>query len=393
MIPPTAPAPDPTGPPQDDISRRVAIPILLALLLAVTGCGGGADNEEGGDAGGLSPTLQETMTIGADTSLPLDALLSMPRFVTAGSDHVYVADRKEQRVKVYDLNGRFERVIGSKGRGPGEFERILAMAIDRDGTLLVFDGNNGRVTRFSPEGELLASHTTTQMPRLLVPLEDRYLFAYGSRDADSLFHVVDSTFSSTGQTFGAISRFGDTDDRFWRLTLNFDPGRVAFASDGQSFLYTPDLYDGTLYRYALRDGHWQPDRSIEGYVGYDKPYELLDGDGPKDAMVRRIFTQSRKFTALVRGSSQGLYRLQDGRFVHFTRRMQGEAHPLYLEVFDEDGQLEGHGPVAWADSTSKPSLNALRLQVKAKDAEDRFYLLDITGDWPILRVATLSLNE
>jgi hypothetical protein len=57
-------------------------------------------------------------------------------------------------VKVFHENGTFERVIGRRGRGPGEFLRIGALGILGD-TLWLSDVESRRLTMMSLEGEVL----------------------------------------------------------------------------------------------------------------------------------------------------------------------------------------------------------------------------------------------
>lgn len=53
-------------------------------------------------------------------------------------------------VKVFDGSGRFLRVIGREGEGPGEFRRISALVITPGDSLYVLDNGNSRLTAFSP---------------------------------------------------------------------------------------------------------------------------------------------------------------------------------------------------------------------------------------------------
>ncbi len=67
---------------------------------------------------------------------------------------VYVADRSESRVAVFDSAGGQMRELGRRGEGPGEFLEPAAVAVD-DGVLAVLDARRGVVSRWSPEGALL----------------------------------------------------------------------------------------------------------------------------------------------------------------------------------------------------------------------------------------------
>ena len=46
---------------------------------------------------------------------------------------------------------------GGKGTGKGQFDSPTAMAVDRNGNILVADTGNGRIEKFSPKGNFLSS--------------------------------------------------------------------------------------------------------------------------------------------------------------------------------------------------------------------------------------------
>ena len=59
---------------------------------------------------------------------------------------VYVSDRTENKLWVFDARGRSVRSIGRQGQGPGEFQAPTGIAIGPDNRLYVRDQNH--VTRF-----------------------------------------------------------------------------------------------------------------------------------------------------------------------------------------------------------------------------------------------------
>jgi DNA-binding beta-propeller fold protein YncE len=50
---------------------------------------------------------------------------------------------------------------GGKGTGPGQFDNPIGMAIDRAGNILISDMNNGRIQKFSPQGDFISSFGAT----------------------------------------------------------------------------------------------------------------------------------------------------------------------------------------------------------------------------------------
>lgn len=67
---------------------------------------------------------------------------------------VFVADASYQVVKVFGVDGEFQRLIGREGQGPGEFSNISGVAVARD-TVVVTDGI--KVHTFTRRGEHIGS--------------------------------------------------------------------------------------------------------------------------------------------------------------------------------------------------------------------------------------------
>ena len=65
-----------------------------------------------------------------------------------GDGNVYVADRENHRIQVFDLQGRFLCKWGTKGDGDGQFNTPEGLVIDGDGNVHVTDFGNGRVQVF-----------------------------------------------------------------------------------------------------------------------------------------------------------------------------------------------------------------------------------------------------
>jgi DNA-binding beta-propeller fold protein YncE len=70
---------------------------------------------------------------------------------------VYVADRRNHRVQVFNRNGQFLRSWGELGSGPGQFAYPSVVSVDSAGNVYVGDDLNSRVQKFSNTGTLLLS--------------------------------------------------------------------------------------------------------------------------------------------------------------------------------------------------------------------------------------------
>jgi sugar lactone lactonase YvrE len=69
--------------------------------------------------------------------------------------NLYVCDTLNDRIEVFDADGKFIRSFGKNGDGPGYFARPKGVAIDGDNHIWVADGMQDRVQVFNQEAQLL----------------------------------------------------------------------------------------------------------------------------------------------------------------------------------------------------------------------------------------------
>jgi DNA-binding beta-propeller fold protein YncE len=73
-----------------------------------------------------------------------------------GNRNLVVADTGNDRIVVTDRDGNFILAFGQTGSANGEFDRPVAVAINRGGIFVVDQGNN-RVQQFSADGQFVAA--------------------------------------------------------------------------------------------------------------------------------------------------------------------------------------------------------------------------------------------
>lgn len=69
--------------------------------------------------------------------------------------NLYVCDTLNDRIEVFDADGKFISTYGKNGDGPGYFARPKGIAVDADGHIWVADGMQDRVQVFNNEWRLL----------------------------------------------------------------------------------------------------------------------------------------------------------------------------------------------------------------------------------------------
>jgi hypothetical protein len=117
----------------------------------------------------FSPDGKVLMTLGTPgvRGNPLDALTDPNDVVTdPGNGDIYVAESHTDvrdpnlvgRISVFDRNGKFLRIIGKTGTGPGEFRTPHMIKFDSQGRLIVADRHNHRIQILTKDGKYLGEY-------------------------------------------------------------------------------------------------------------------------------------------------------------------------------------------------------------------------------------------
>jgi DNA-binding beta-propeller fold protein YncE len=69
-------------------------------------------------------------------------------FYAAGEDAIYMADGDNGRVSRLNMNGDVVGVLGGPGKAPGQFDAPHGVAVDSTGAIYVAEVNNRRVQKF-----------------------------------------------------------------------------------------------------------------------------------------------------------------------------------------------------------------------------------------------------
>lgn len=101
-----------------------------------------------------------------------DVLWSFSTFGESGEDYFYrpsdieidselslihIVDSANHRIVTFDENGRFVRIIGREGQGPGDLFRPTGAFVCEDSSLIVADYGNNRIQYFDKLGKYLRS--------------------------------------------------------------------------------------------------------------------------------------------------------------------------------------------------------------------------------------------
>jgi hypothetical protein len=99
-------------------------------------------------------TLIEDLALG-ESGETAEMFSEITAFIVDRNENIYIVDRKENQIRVFDRAGKLIRSFGKQGQGPGEFNQPVGIHLTPSNELLIEDGLNRRLAIFTPEGKFL----------------------------------------------------------------------------------------------------------------------------------------------------------------------------------------------------------------------------------------------
>ncbi|OGD11898.1 MAG: hypothetical protein A2Y86_04455 [Candidatus Aminicenantes bacterium RBG_13_62_12] len=97
-------------------------------------------------------SLVEDLVIGNDTSREDHWFGFLNSLAVDASGNIYTVDPKNIRIRIFAPDGSLVKAFGREGQGPGEFSGPGGITAAPDGSILVSDVLNGRISYFTREG-------------------------------------------------------------------------------------------------------------------------------------------------------------------------------------------------------------------------------------------------
>lgn len=96
--------------------------------------------------------LTEELTVGLSDN-PDETFSDVSYLVVDEEGKIFGLDIKQQKIKVFDKNGKFLHAFGKQGQGPGEFGLAAGIQLTNDNLLMIEDNATRRLVLFKPTGE------------------------------------------------------------------------------------------------------------------------------------------------------------------------------------------------------------------------------------------------
>ena len=154
----------------------------------------------------------------------------VPRGVTLYDNQVYVCDRNNHRIQVFDLDLSFVRSIGSRGN---EFDAPLDVKFDTAGNMYVAEYDDRRVQVMDSSGHFIRSFGQEGEGKLRGPsglhIADKYVYV---SDFSVSGHCI-VVYETSGQFVTSFGRYGQKEGEF------YNPRYITSCADG--FIHVCDF--------------------------------------------------------------------------------------------------------------------------------------------------------
>lgn len=201
--------------------------------------------------GRLLLTLGERGVAGADARH-----FNRPTAVAvAGDGSFYVSDGyKNTRVMKFSADGKFLFQWGTKGTGPGQFDLPHWVALDASGNVYVADRSNQRIQVFDSAGHYLSQWAGKQLGRPYAIAIDKSGTAYIADGGDQPDGPPDRSAWVLGRLDGTplvrVGRFGNYDGQFEMAH--------SIAVDGKGAVYVGDITGARVQKFVLSSTEADP---------------------------------------------------------------------------------------------------------------------------------------
>lgn len=357
--------------------------LISFFLTAVTLLCGCRSQTEQSSFPGPPSDLKITKEQFLDENLADSMMIYVPGALqTDSAGNVYVFDEGQMNIKVFSEEGRPLRIIGHRGRGPGEFISNSGFFVYRD-SLYAFDQKLQRLIVFSTEGTPETVYPLkVAAPLVLKPVgEDHHLGIYAgytgpeSRSNVNYAREHASDFSMKGDPFLQLTRLVPELEGVKDL-LKFYLGNVLMVEENK-FIYVPSIYTGKLFQFAKQDDQWEHTHTYWGHTERSPFTQLENGSDRYPDITLSSAGQHKSVEYVLHNQSRGLLRHRD-KIYHFTLCEfddNREERVFGVEIFNKEMQPLGYIPIKTIGITNEKG-NTIGWHAKAMDSSGNVYVRD-----------------
>lgn len=136
----------------------------------------------------MTLTFVEDLSINAEDKDGNIVFIEPWLLIVDNEENIYISERKDQFIRVFNSNGKQIKKIGAKGSGPGEFQAIdLSIAVTKNGMIVVQDSRSRRTSFFDSSGRFIKSFQwRTKKGEILLVKEKSFVMSVMENGGDAI---------------------------------------------------------------------------------------------------------------------------------------------------------------------------------------------------------------
>ena len=316
-------------------------------------------------------TFKEEFSIG-EGEFDEDMFAELTSMDVDSDGNIYILDRKEKKVKIFDSAGKFVKKFGEEGQGPGEMYVPVSIQVTHNNEMVIGDAGNQRLAFFSLEGEFLREMSTAaKATALALPMIDSQGNIIGQElvpvpDESKLFREV-RKYDSELNTLFTIASIDNTN----LIQGKINPFQVVISyqlgKENSIYISNPDEYEIKVF-----NSEGKPvKRILKDYesvgVTEKEKEEFFERVGEVPAQVKdriefpKVYPPYQNFTL-------------DEEWRLFVRTFEKgkEEGEFFLDVFDVEGRYIAKIPLK-----AEPRVWKAKKLYAVEEDEDGFQILKV----------------
>ncbi len=179
---------------------------------------------------------------GAERGKPGPGALQSPTDIAfLKNGDLMIAESGAPRVSRYTKDGKFVSTFGTPGTGPGQFGgQMHGLAFDAKQRLYVADRGNSRIQVFDENGRFLDAWPDIKMPCFVGVSQDQFVWV-----ADCMRNRI-LKYNTSGRLLYSWGSFGGEPGELW--------GPHHLATDEEGNLYVAEVWNGRVQKFRPRKG-------------------------------------------------------------------------------------------------------------------------------------------
>lgn len=369
----------------------------------------------------LSVDFKEQLVIGGQEDAPKEYLFGGPEFIETDSEYrIYVAT-SNNTIRVFSPEGKHLKTLGGRGRGPGEFLYLSAMAIGADDELIVYDSRSRRLTTFYNLGDSVTTNSFNNphwLENNIVPLNDGTYAATSSlvspsarrilsehvpgyepiHSGNNILYILNQDFSERTHSFFDPYRY--MFDREHPLEIKFarSPDFILASLNDSTLALTHNISNGNIYLINRNNGDI---REIEGRFTDRESYEQLSYENRRDYIETHFGLVTGGGVAYQKKLESRALLSNDKWVLNFVKTAEKNDYTYGIEFLDKKGNYLGYTSIVddftivqegYSDFIGA-ELMQFKFYPKHLDNRDQLYYVDHSSGVPVIRVTKIILEE